>query len=146
MDGTNNECGDMCCVLMGDTVHWIEKRSRRYPKAVSESKRYQSATQGAIIERGLLNQGLNRPGDRFAALAQVFCDSPVELETVIQQVSWYKSDSNATTYTSHRQPPYTVGSLGDGGQLFGQTWWKLQWMIKGNITIIILVMFVKKKC
>ena len=52
---TNNECGDMCCVLMGDTVHWIEKRSRRYPKAVSESKRYQSATQGAIIERGLLN-------------------------------------------------------------------------------------------
>ena len=116
---TNNECGGMCCVLMGDTVHWIDKRSRRYPKAVPESKWYQSATQGDIIERGLLNWGPNGPGGRFAALARVFRDSPGELETAIQQASRYKSDSNATTYTSHRGPPYTVGSLGDGGQLLG---------------------------
>ena len=109
----------MCCVLMEDTVHLIDKRSRRYPKAFPESKWYQSATQEDIIERGLLNWGPNGPGGRFAALARVFRDSPGELETAIQQASWYKSDSNATTYTSRRRPPYAVGSLGDGGQLLG---------------------------
>ena len=69
---------------MGDTFHWIDKRNRHYPKAVPEIKWYQSATQGDIIERGLLNWGPNGPGGRFAALARVFRYSPGELETAIQ--------------------------------------------------------------
>ena len=40
----NKNCGGICCVLMGDTVHWIDKRSSCYPKAVPESKWYQFAT------------------------------------------------------------------------------------------------------
>ena len=93
---TNKECGGMCCVLIGDTVHWIDKRSCCYLKAVPESKGYHSSTQRAIIERVLLNWGPNGPGGCLVALAPVVCDLPGELEIAIHNINRYELVSFTT--------------------------------------------------